>query len=62
MPYPADCPDYNFGCLSLKIVTLAFHVLEMDFFLRVFAIVIALPKHDHPRVMFCFDCLFICLI
>ena len=61
MPYPADCSDYNFGCLSLKLVTLAFHVLEMDLFLRVSATMIALPK-NHPRVMFCFDRLFICLI
>ena len=43
---------YNFG-LSLKIVKLAFHVLEMDFCLRVSATVIALPK-NHP-----FVCLFI---
>ena len=29
---------------------MAFHVLEMDFFLRVSATVIALPK-NHPRVV-----------
>ena len=39
---------YNFGCLSLKIVKLAFHVLEMDFCIFVSATVIALPK-NHPR-------------
>ena len=39
---------YNFRCLSLKIVKLAFHVLEMDFCLSVSATVIALPK-NHPR-------------
>ena len=38
--YPADCSDYNFGCLSLKIVKLAFLVLEMNFCLRVSATVI----------------------
>ena len=48
MPYPANCSDYNFSCLSLKIVKLAFHVMEMDFCLRVSATVIALPK-NHPR-------------
>ena len=39
---------YNFRCLSFKIVKLAFHVLEMDFCLRVSATVVALPK-NHPR-------------
>ena len=39
---------YNFGCLSLKIVKLAFHVPEMDFCIFVSATVIALPK-NHPR-------------
>ena len=38
----------NFCCLSIKIVKLAFHVLDMDFYLRVSATVIALPK-NHPR-------------
>ena len=48
MPYPANCSDYDFGCLSLDIVKLAFHVMEMDICLRVSATVIALPK-NHPR-------------
>ena len=39
---------YNFGCLSLKIIKLAFHVLEMIFCLRVSATVIALST-THPR-------------
>ena len=39
---------YNFGCLSLKIVKLALHVLEMGFCIFVSATVIALPK-NHPR-------------
>ena len=38
----------NFGFLSIKIVKLAFHVLDMDFCLRVSATMIALAK-NHPR-------------
>ena len=55
MPYPADCFDHNFGCLSLKIVKLAFHLLEMDICLRVSAAVIPLPK-NYPKercALFC---------
>ena len=37
----------NFVCLSIKIVKLAFNVLDMDFCLRVSATMIALPK-NHP--------------
>ena len=51
MPYPANCSDYNFGCLSLKIVNLAFHVLEMDFSLRVSATVIGTLPKNHPGVV-----------
>ena len=43
---------YNFGFLSLKIVKLAFHVLEMDFWLFVSATVIALPKNHPTGVLF----------
>ena len=38
----------NFGFLFIKIVKLAFHVLDMDFCLRVSATMIALAK-NHPR-------------
>ena len=43
---------YNFRSLSLKIVKLAFHVLEMDFCLPVSATVIALPKNHLRGVSF----------
>ena len=50
---------YNFGSLSLKIVKLAFHLLEVDFghFVSSTATVITLPKIT--KGVFCFDYLFI---
>ena len=43
---------YNFGCLSLKIIKLAFHVLEMIFCLRVSVTVIALSTTHPSGVLF----------
>ena len=46
----------NFGCLSIKIVKLAFHVLDMDFCVCVSATVIDCYLKI-TQGAFCFDCL-----
>ena len=51
MPYPTDLVN-NFGFLSIKILKLPFHVLDMDFCLRVSATVIVLPKNHPGSVLF----------
>ena len=51
MPYPTDWSIILFF-LSIKIVKLAFHVLDMDFCLRVSATMIALPKNHPSKELF----------
>ena len=52
---------YNFGSLSLKIVKLAFHLLEVDFghFVSSTATVITLPKNHQRSVLFWLSVYFI---
>ena len=52
---------YNFGSLSLKIVKLVFHLLEVDFghFVSSTATVITLPKNHQRSVLFWLSVYFI---